>query len=121
MAKGITKEEYQAIKDYVKKHPELKAPECAKKLGIGTTTLSHVKNSDDYEHFKVKYSRNKYKMLDDGIEDGFELIHKRSNKSLEELIEEFIDDEPIYQQPRKAPKHITFIEKVKAFFRAISR
>ena len=47
MAKGITKEEYQAIKGYIKKHPDMKAPEYAKKLGIGTTTLSHVKNSDD--------------------------------------------------------------------------
>ena len=121
MTKGIINEEYQAIKGYAKKHPELKAPECAKKLGIGTTTLSHVKNSDNYEHFKVKYSRNKYKKLEDGIENGFELKHKRSDKSLEELIEEFIDDEPVYQRPRKAPKHLAFIEKVKAFFRAISR
>lgn len=121
MAKGITKEEYKKIKDYVKKHPDMKAPECAKKLGIGTTTLSHVKNSDNYEHFKVKYSRNKDKMLEDAIEDGLEFRHERSDKSLEELIEEFISDEPIYQRPRKAPKHITFIEKVKAFFRVISR
>lgn len=116
MAKGITKEEYQAIKGYIKKHPDMKAPECAKKLGIGTTTLSHVKNSDDYEHFKVKYSRSKYKSIEDGINDNFKLSHKRSNKTLEELVEEFIGDEPPYKRPRKAPKHLSFIQKVKAFF-----
>lgn len=116
MAKGITKEEYQAIKGYIKEHPDMKAPECAKKLGIGTTTLSHVKNSEDYKNFKVKYSRSKCKPIEDGINNNFKLNHKRSNKTLEELIAEFIGDEPPYKHPRKASKHLSFIQKVKAFF-----
>ena len=116
MAKGITKEEYQAIKGYIKKHPDMKAPECAKKLGIGTTTLSHVKNSDDYENFKVKYSRGKCKPIKNGTNDDFKLNYKRSNKTLEELIAEFIGDEPAYKHPRKSSKHLSFIQKVKAFF-----
>lgn len=116
MAKGITKEEYQAIKGYIEKHPDMKAPECAKKLGIGTTTLSHVKNSDDYENFKVKYSRSKCKHIKNGTNDDFKLNYKRSNKTLEELIAEFIGDEPAYKHPRKSSKHLSFIQKVKAFF-----
>lgn len=113
MAKGTTKEEYKRIKDFIKKNPEMKISEASKELGIGTTTLSHVKNSKDYEEFKTKYSRSK-KITPENFEEQLRNSH-RNPKTLEELIEELIGDEPPYK--RKVEKKVSFWQKIKNIFK----
>ena len=115
MAKGTTKQEYQAIKAFIKKNPDMKAAEAAKELKIGTTTLSHVKNSKNYEEFKTKYSRSN-KVTPENFEK--ELKKARKNpKSLEELIEEFLDDEKPKSNKKKTVKKVSFWQKVKDLFK----